>query len=282
MAIEAQYADDAAAILSHRHDGGADFWTTPDNRLIKGTPFSAYTSAQMLLELGAGPDDPLLQGVAELFFDAWREDGRFKLYPSGAIYPCHTAEGAQILCRMGYAEDARVEATFRHLLENTYAGGGWRCNKFSFGHGPETEYATPFTTLAALDAFRHSHYLNRETALDAAVEFLLWHWQEKRPVGPCHYGIGTLFMQPGYPLFEYNLFHYVHTLSFYKSAQKDRRFLQALAALQSKLENGMVVVQRVAPKLAKLRFCQKGKPSALATKRYQQILRNLNANATAR
>jgi hypothetical protein len=36
-----------------------------------------------------------------------------------------------------------------------------------------------------------------------------------------------------------------------------------------------VVIERVVPKLAKLSFCGKGKPSKLATKRYQEILENL-------
>ena len=39
MAIEKQYLSDVAAILSHRHDNGADLWATPDNKLLKGSPF---------------------------------------------------------------------------------------------------------------------------------------------------------------------------------------------------------------------------------------------------
>jgi len=38
----------------------------------------------------------------------------------------------------------------------------------------------------------------------------------------------------------------------------------------------MIVVERVVPKLAKLSFCQKGKPSELAAKRYHEILNNLS------
>ena len=50
-----RYLPDVQEILSHRHDGGADFWTTPDKRLIKGAPFSALESASYLLELGMDP-----------------------------------------------------------------------------------------------------------------------------------------------------------------------------------------------------------------------------------
>ncbi|MPM35304.1 hypothetical protein SDC9_81894 [bioreactor metagenome] len=127
----------------------------------------------------------------------------------------------------------------------------------------------------ALDAFRFSDYLNNEPALDNAVDFLLEHWIIKRPIGPCHYGIGTLFMQAEYPFRNYNLFMYVYVLSFYNKAKDDRRFLEAFRALESKLVNGQIVVERVVPKLGNLTFCKKGKPSALATIRYHEILQNL-------
>ena len=89
--IDSKYTTDVEEILSHRFDNGADYWTTPDKRLLKGTPFSAHNSALMLLELGIKPTDPILKEVAGLFFSTWKEDGRFKLYPKGGIYPCQTA-----------------------------------------------------------------------------------------------------------------------------------------------------------------------------------------------
>ncbi len=276
MTAEHPYSSDVEAILSHRYDQGADFWTTPDRRLLKGSPFSAYNSALMLLELGMEPADPILWEVAELFFSTWREDGRFKLYPQGGILPCHTTPAAYLLCRMGYANDARIQKTFRHLLDTQYQDGGWRCNKFSFGRGPETEYSNPWPTLTALNAFRFSGYLNNEPALDRAVDFLLEHWTIKKPIGPCHYGIGTLFMQVAYPFGDYNLFLYVYVLSFYNRAKRDARFLEALAALEAKLVNGQVVVERVVPKLSKLGFCRKGEPSLAATRRYHEIVSNLD------
>lgn len=276
MAVDKLYLEDVESILSHRYDNGADYWTTPDKRLLKGSPFSAYNSANLLLELGMDPADPILKEVTELFFSTWKEDGRFKLYPKGGILPCHTAPAAYLLCKMGYAEDSRIRKTLQHLLDTQYTDGGWRCNKFSFGRGPETEYSNPLPTLTALNAFRFSDYLNKEPALDKAVEFLLEHWVIKKPIGPCHYGIGTLFMQTSYPFGDYNLFHYVYVLSFYNYARNDKRFLEAFEALKSKLMDEKIVVERVVPKLAKFTFCKKGEPSELATKRYHEILQNLD------
>lgn len=275
MAVEMQYLSDVEAILSHRYDGGGDLWTTQDKRLLKGAPFSTLESVLLLLELGMEPGEPLLKEAANLIFSTWQKDGRFKMYPQGSIYPCQTAHAVNTLCHLGYVLDERLQKTLRHLLDIQYTDGGWKCNKFSFGRGPETECSNPFPTLTVLNAFRFSDYLNKEPALDRAVDFLLEHWIIRKPIGPCHYGIGTLFMQIEYPFRNYNLFLYVFVLSFYNRAKNDRRFLDALKTLESKMVDGQIVVERVNRKLAGLTFCKQGEPSKLATIRYNEILKNV-------
>ncbi|MGX9758414.1 prenyltransferase [Clostridioides difficile] len=275
MNVENQYLSDIEEILSHRYDNGADYWATPDKRLMKGSPFTTLDSVLYLLELGIKPTDILLKECTDLIFSTWKEDGRFKLYPKGGIYPCHTANATNVLCHMGYASDVRIQKTLEYFLDTQYTDGGWRCNKFSFGRGPETEYSNPLPTLNILDAFRFSDYLNKEPKLDKSVDFLLEHWTIRKPIGPCHYGIGTLFMQVEYPFRNYNLFLYVYVLSFYNRAKKDKRFIEALKMLESKMLDGQIVVERVVPKLSKLSFCKKGKPSILATTHYHEILENL-------
>ncbi|GAU76024.1 prenyltransferase [Fusibacter sp. 3D3] len=279
MTIRKQYQADVDALLSHRYDHGADYWTTPDKRLIKGSPFSTLECVHYLIELGMPPAEPLLKECADLIFSTWRSDGRFKLYPSGGIYPCHTVHAADALCHMGLASDKRLQKTFQHLLETQFGDGGWRCNKFTFGRGPETAYSNPLPTLVALSAFRFSDYLNKSPELDKAVAFLLDHWTIRKPIGPCHYGIGTLFMQVEYPFRNYNLFMYVYILSFYKRAKRDPRFLEALSALESKMKDDKIVIERNVPKLAQFSFCKKGEPSELATRRYHEILSNLTDEA---
>lgn len=86
MAVEKQYASDVELILSHRYDHGADLWTTPDKRLKKGAPFSTLESVMYLLELGMDPTEPVLKEAAELILSTRQEDGRFKLYPTGAPF----------------------------------------------------------------------------------------------------------------------------------------------------------------------------------------------------
>lgn len=275
MVIENKYLKDIETILSHRFDQGADLWTTEDKRLLKGGPFSTLECISYLLDLGLSKDDKIFKQVADMIFEAWKEDGRVKVYPTGGIYPCHTAIAIEALCKMGYEKDSRVEKSLEYFLETQESDGGWKCNKYSFGRGEETNYSTPNTTLIILDAFRYTDYLNHEKNLDRAVEFLLQHWEIRKPISPCHYGIGKLFMQCEYPFRGYNLFYYAYVLSFYNCAKKDKRFLEALKALEDKTINNQIVVERVVPKLAKLSFCKKGEVSELATKKWNKIKENI-------
>ena len=275
MTVENAYASDIEEILSHRYDNGADYWTTEDHKLLKGAPYTTLESALYLLELGFPAGHEIMKSVAGLIFDNWKEDGRIKVSPAGGIYPCHTALAIKLLCRMGYSDDARVGKSFEYFLDTQQEDGGWKCNKYSFGRGEETECSTPYTTLLVLDLMRYSPYFD-DARFDKAVDFLLEHWVVRKPISPCHYGIGTLFMQVEYPFRGYNLFYYVYALSFYERARSDKRFLEALEALKAKTVNGEIVVERVVPKLAKLSFCRKGQTSELATLRYREILANIS------
>jgi hypothetical protein len=277
MAILPKYLDDYEKILSHRFDLGSDYWTTPDKRIIKGSPFSMLESLMYLYELGVEPSDSIITKSIELLFTLWKNDGRFKVTPQGVIYPCHTINTVNVLCHMGYVNDPRVQKTLTYLLDTQSEDGGWKCNKYSYGHGLETVHSNPFPTLVALNAFRFSKYINNNSKLDQAVLFLLEHWDIRKPIGPCHYGIGTLFMQVEYPFRTYNLFYYVYVLSFYEIARKDKRFLDALEVLTSKLQHNHIVIERVPLKMSNLTFCKKTTPSELATQRYMQIINNLSS-----
>ena len=63
---------------------------------------------------------PIMKETANSIFSVWKEDGRFKIYPNGGIYPCQTAEAARTLCHMGYGSDKRLETTFRYFLDSQY------------------------------------------------------------------------------------------------------------------------------------------------------------------
>ena len=201
------YSADIDYILSKSQDNGADFWATPEGSLIKGGPFSTLEAAYNLATLGLPASHPMLTGAITLVWQTQRKDGRFSIIPKSGIYPCQTIHAARTLCALGFAGDSRLQPTLDHLLQTQYRDGGWRCNKFFFGRGPETEFSNPGPTLSALDIFRQTPYAYTDERLDHAVEFLLSHWTTRAPLGPCHYGIGTLFHQVSFPFLNYNLFN---------------------------------------------------------------------------
>ena len=129
--------------------------------------------------------------------------------------------------------------------------------------------------VSVLDTFRFTSYANADKRVGKAVKTLHAHWMTRRPLGPCGFGIGTLFGKLEYPFLRYNLFFYVYVLSFYEAARKSPKFRQALGALEAKVVDSQIVVENPNRGLAKLAFCRKGEPSHLATKRYREILKNV-------
>ena len=59
--------------------------------------------------------------------------------------------------------------------------------------------------------------------------------------------IGKYAEQTEYPFLRYNLFYYGHILSFYSTTINDSRFLEAVAALDGKVERGKMVVENPNP-----------------------------------
>jgi hypothetical protein len=172
-------------------------------------------------------------------------------------------------------ERPQAQGHVRAPARDAARGRGWRCNVVKLGASAETDASNPGVTLAALDAFRFTPLANKEKKLDRAVAFLLGHWKTRKPLGPCHFGIGSLFLQVEYPFLRYNLFFWVHVLSFYAAARKSTAFKQAFRALESKLVDGQLVVENPNRGLAKLALCRKGQPSELATRRFREILKNI-------
>lgn len=275
ISVREQYKSDIELIKSKQNHLDGNYWTTHDNRIGKGSPFSSRDVAIMLTELGFTQDDKEIKGLSDKIFNTLRPDGRFKISPSGSIFPCHTITALRVLCYMGFSQDKRLKATFDHLFEIQHNDGGWRCNKVKMGKSPDMDLSNPGVTLESLDAFRFTKFLNKDNRLDQAVDFLLQHWQIKRPLGPCQFGIGSLFMQTEFPFLRYNLFYYCYTLSFYNSAQKDKRFKDAINELDKKVSSGKLIIENPNRRLAKLQFCKKGEPSELATLRYNELKKRI-------
>ncbi len=278
MPLNKAYQNDYDYLLSLQDHNGARLWATDDNRIGKGSPFSTRDCALMLVELGIDQSDDIGRATGELMLRNWREDGKIRVAPKGTIYPCHTITIARALSHLGFAEDERLQQSYAHLVEIQDRDGGWKCNKYSGGRGPETEFSNPGPSLEALDALRFSSYFRQDRQrLDATVEFLLRHWEIKYPIGPCHFGIGSLFKRLEFPFLRYNLFYYCYVLSFFPSARKDQRFREAFELLTGKLEEGRPVIEHSHRRLQKLEFCRIGQTTDAATRRMREIMENLAA-----
>lgn len=279
MNLKTIYRNDIEFILSKKHVNGGDLWTGDENNIGKGSPFSTRDASLILVELGFSKRDKIIKDIASLIFEHQQPDGRFRISKSGTIYPCHTIGCLRTLCYLGYAKDKRLKKTFDHLIAIQRKDGGWKCNKFSFGKGPETDHSNPGPTLEALDAFRFADADNTRQQTENAVKFLLWHWKIKKPVGPCLYGIGTLFHKTEYPFFRYNLFYYTYVLSFYEKAVTSTGFKAAYRLLKGKLKEGQMIVENPNRQLAHMDLCLKAQPSTLATKRFKEIEINIHRSA---
>lgn len=270
------YESDIQTILGHRHDNGADYWASVDRKIYVGNPFSTLGSLGMLHELGVAASHEAVAGGLALILDACRDDGRIRLGPKAPMYPCYTAEAARVLCRFGLKDEPAVTRTVEYLVEAEHETGGWRCNFSKFGRGPETEWSNPGATLYVLDVLRFVPELRGSGVAERGVGSLLDHWESRAPRGPCHWGIGKQFLQAEYPFLRYNLFYFVYVLSFFESAKGDPRFDQALEELSSRLDGeGKLIVESRHRGLKGLAFCDRGKPSELATARYREIVENI-------
>lgn len=269
-------ATDLELLLATRHGNGDDHWATPEGHLGVERPVSTLTALLVLGELRVPRTHEAVRGAAERVLGAVTPQGAVRVAPTGSVLPCHTALAAAALCRNGYADEPRLQPVLEHLRRTRWDDGGWRCRKFSYGHGPETDHSNPGVTLHALDALRRDGVDDGSHDLDRAVTTLLEHWTVRTPVGPCHFGIGSRFMQVEYPFWRYNLFYVTHVLSSYAVARQDPRFGEMLGALRATLDDrGRVVVGRTRPALAGLQLCRVGEPSRAATARYLEILEDL-------
>lgn len=276
MALYLNINDQFNRLLSVRSSNGSDFWATPDEKLGIERPISTLTALMIMSELRVLKDNEALQDAAELVMSAVKSDGRVTISPKGSVYPCHTALSAAALCRNSFCKDERTKLILRYLATDRHTDGGWRCKKFLYGKGPETELSNPGVTLIALDAFRCARLERELLEFDDAVETLLDHWVIRSPVGPCHFGIGKQFMQLEFPLYRYNIFYFVYVLSFFKKAVRDERFKEALDVLRSKLDQeGNIIIEKTKPQLQKLGIYKAGALCNEANERFKEIIDNI-------
>jgi hypothetical protein len=265
-------------ILNRQDENGGSHWSRADGDIYHPIGHSTVDTLYVLGELGATLNRyPILVGAVNLLLEKQTLEGSFKYARSSSKLPCVTARILAAIGRIGVSIDTRLEKSYQHLLSIQCTDGGWRCNTVKMGKSLLTDASNPGTTLYVLDAFRFRKNTNKEIVqLNRGVAFLLDHWDSRKPLGPCNFGIGTRFFQIEFPFLRYNLFYYTYVLSFYEYAYKDKRFKNAYQELLEKTKNGMILLENPHRSWRMFDFAQKGKISLLATQRFKEITKNSN------
>ncbi len=265
-------------ILQRQNDNGGPFWSREDGNIHAPLGYSTIDTLSVLGELGYSMNDHVQIARAVDFLFAYQSpEGCFKYAPSSSKLPCLTAHIVTGLGKLGLINDLRTEKSYRWMLDIQCNDGGWRCQTVKLGKSPLTDASNPGTTLYVLDAFRfRNNSASDLKRLNKGVDFLLQHWDIRQPIGPCKFGIGTTFMKIEYPFLRYNLFYYVYVLSFYKTAKKDKRFLEAYHTLREKIINDQLIPENPHKAWAEFDFAKKGQVSEIGTKRWLEIKSNID------
>jgi hypothetical protein len=253
-------------ILSTTACNGADCWAREDGDIHAPAGFSTIDVLSVLGSIGAkAADFPVIRKTIDFVFTYYQDEGQFRYGPKSSKLPCVTARILAALGRLGYCDD-RLESCYKNLLEIQWSDGGWRCATVKLGKSPETDASNPGTTLYVLDAFlyRENSEMEKES-LDRGIAFLLGHWDTRRPLGPCEFGIGTTFMKTEFPMIRYNLLYYCHVLSKYDSARRDRRYKEAVHLLRQKAQGDGLVNENPHKKWKDYGFAKKGEVSGPMT-----------------
>ena len=267
-------------ILDQQNDNGGQFWSREDGDIHAPNGRSTIDTLGVLGELGATVEDnPILSKAIDFVFGYQAPDGFFKYAKASSKLPCITGRILAAIGRLRANNDKRVEKSYQQLLNTQWSDGGWRCNTVKIGKSPLTDASNPGTTLYVLDAFRFRNNSHKEIEqLRGGVEFLLQHWEIRHPLGPCDFGMGSRFFQIEFPFLRYNLFYYVHVLSFYNKTWQDHRFQEAYNTLLEKTKNGEIIPENPHRAWRKFSFAKKGQASKQATERWAEIETNLEAH----
>ncbi len=267
-------------IFSQVHINNGPFWSKPNGDIYWGT-FSTGSVLLFLAETGLTKEDPRIEDLAKFLSSYQSDEGFFKLTPKGpGWWSCFTATVLGSLMRFGYTDDERVDKGVNWLFQNQRLDGGWYCAKNALkGESKEKLASCPHAVLNILWAFMNNPKIKNRRELVQAVEFLLCHWETKKPipdVDPGRYGIGSRFQWIRYPLFEYHLLKYVYVLAHYDYALKDKRLREAADLLISKQDNqGRWAIDKPYQGWDEFEFGKKCNPSKWATLNALRVLTRL-------
>lgn len=259
-----------------RNINGGTVWDRKDGNIYAPIGFSTIDVLSVLGDIGIKYNEySIIKDAIEKMMSYYDEKkGMFQYVQKGSKLPCITAKILNTLQKLEY-HNSILENSFRLFLETQDCDGGWRCATVKIGKSDSTDASNPGTTLYVLDAFKHREYSRKENEkIDEAVLFLLKHWETKKPLGPCEFGIGTQFMKTEYPFIRYNLFYYLYVLSFYEKAKKDKRFKEAFKMLKAKETEKGIQIEHPNKNWKNILFSESNQCD-ISNIKYKQLIENI-------
>ena len=266
---EIAIAPEAQRIFSKIEVNGGPFWSTLDGN-IWHAPGNSSTifCLSVLAEFGLTYQHPIIASACEFVFRYQTKDGAFKTDSKGQS--CYTAIILQFLNRFGLTQDERVIRTCNWLHQTQRLDGGWYCQDNALIGGDEEKLEScPWAVVNTLSAFSELVELRISKEVIPAIEFLLKHWETKKPIPDVpqgRFGIGSRWQRIKFPFFGYDLLNYAAVLSHYQYALADPRFKSVVELLLSKQDKqGWWIIESPYPGWEEFEFGKEDYPSKWAT-----------------
>jgi len=262
-------APEVQRVFSRMDVNGGPFWSTPDGSIwYEPGNSSTIFCLSVLAEFGLTCQHPIIASACEFVFRYQNEDGAFRT--GTKWWSCYTAVILQFLIRFGLSQDERVMKTGKWLHQTQRLDGGWYCHKNTLiGGVREKLESCPWSVLNVLSAFAELVELRTSQEVIPAVEFLLKHWETRKPIPDTfhgRFGIGSRWQRIRFPFFHYDLLNYAGALSHYRYALSDPRFKSVVELLLSKQDKqGWWLIESPYSSWEEFEFGRKDHPSKWAT-----------------
>lgn len=251
-----------------------------------------YHKLAFAAEIGITKDDLKSEKIAEYMLSHKSEEGLFRLPANIPIHFGGSGEDtwgwamcdAPILfysaAKLGLV-DSDVIRNGVDFLISRIRDNGWPCavskelGKFR-GPGKKND-PCPYVNLIMLKLLSLFDDLKESEAAETGVECLLSLWENSREQHPYMFFMGTDFRKLKAPFIWYDILHVAEILSQYKSARKDKRYLEMIDTIHAKADaDGLYTAESVWTAWDGWDFAQKKAPSPWITFIVNRIdLRNL-------
>lgn len=249
-----------------------------------------YHKLKFLGDLGVCAGDPGMGHVVELAMAHQSTEGPFTLplqvsaahggsgEKTWAWALCDAPVTTGALCRLGLAEDPRVQRSVDHIA-SLARDNGWPCAvsaELKGWRGPgRKEDPCPYATLAACEMELEAG-LPHEAAVRAGTASLLEIWERRRQDHPYMFYMGTDFCKLKSPAIWYDILHVADVLSRCSWLKGDRRLLDMVGTVAAKLDaEGCATPESVWTAWKEWEFGQKKVPSRWVTLIAQRVMQRI-------